>query len=171
MVRIIVYVTIFIVSSFFSIISAQDKPIKPCSEISYSEFNFWIGNWDVYNTKGELIGHNIVVKMPNACAIQENWTSKTSKSKGTSYNYYNKTNNTWNQVWIDNTGFSLVLKGSFKDNTMVLKSDLVVNDNGDYYNRITWTKNKDSSVTQVWDYLDKDNKKIKEVFRGIYKKR
>lgn len=170
MVRIIVYVTIFIISSFFSIISAQNTPTLPCNEINYTQFDFWVGNWNVYNTQGKLIGHNNVLKMPNACAIQENWTSKTSTSKGTSYNYYNKKDNTWNQVWIDNTGFSLVLKGDFKDSTMTLKSNLVKNDKGNYYNLITWTKNKDGSVTQVWYFLDENHKKIKEVFRGIYKK-
>ncbi|WP_440122551.1 hypothetical protein [Tenacibaculum sp. Ill] len=53
---------------------------------------------------------------------------------------------------------------------MTLKSDLVKNEKGNYYNQITWTKNKDGSVTQVWNFLNEDLKKTKEVFRGIYKK-
>ncbi|GFD76608.1 hypothetical protein KUL113_60280 [Tenacibaculum sp. KUL113] len=76
MVRIIVYVTIFVISSFFSIISAQNAPTRPCNEIGYTQFDFWVGNWNVYNTEGKLIGHNNVIKTPNACAIQENWDSK-----------------------------------------------------------------------------------------------
>ncbi|CAM1350767.1 hypothetical protein [Tenacibaculum crassostreae] len=170
MVRIIVYVTVFIISSFFSIVSAQNSTSVPCSDATYTQFDFWVGDWDVYNTQGKLIGHNTIVKMPNACAIQENWTSTTSKSKGTSYNYFNKSDNTWNQLWIDNTGFSLVLKGTFSNRTMTLSSDLIQSDKGNYYNEITWTKNEDASVTQVWNYLDENRKKIKEVFRGVYKK-
>ncbi len=53
---------------------------------------------------------------------------------------------------------------------MILKSSLIKSDKGNYYNQITWTKNNDGSVTQVWDYLNENHKKIKEVFRGIYKK-
>ncbi|CAL2083456.1 hypothetical protein [Tenacibaculum sp. 190524A02b] len=170
MVRVIVYVTVFIIATFFSKIKAQNQSQIPCSSIEYSQFNFWIGKWNVYNTKGELIGINNIVKTPNACAIQENWESKSSKSKGTSYNYYNKKDNSWNQVWIDNSGFSLVLKGNFENEKMILKSDLITGEKGTYKNVIEWKKNEDNSVTQTWNYTDEQGKIIKEVFKGIYKK-
>lgn len=170
MIRVIVYVTVFIISAFFSVITAQNETSIPCSSPEYAQFDFWVGNWDVYDANDKLIGHNNVVRVPNACAIQENWSSETSKSEGTSYNYYNKTDNSWNQVWIDNSGFSLELKGHFKNNAMVLKSNLIKSNKCNYYNLITWTKNNDGSVTQVWDYINENHKKIKEVFRGIYKK-
>lgn len=170
MARIIIYVSIFIISTFFSIVNAQNSSKVPCSDAEYSQFDFWVGDWNVYNTNGKLIGTNKIVRVPNACAIQENWASKASKSQGTSYNYYNKTDKSWNQVWIDNSGFSLELKGAYSNNQMSLKSKLINSPKGKYYNLITWTKNNDGSVTQVWDYLDENNKKLKEVFRGIYKK-
>ena len=171
MVRIIIYISIFIISAFFSIVNAQSTTKIPCSTPEYNQFDFWLGDWNVYNSDGKLIGTNNIVKVPNACAIQENWDSKTSSSKGTSYNYYNKTDNSWHQLWIDNSGFSLELKGVYKNNTMILKSPLVQSEKGNYYNVITWTKNNDGSVTQVWDYVNEQRQKIKEVFRGIYKKK
>ncbi|WP_420552491.1 hypothetical protein [Tenacibaculum aiptasiae] len=170
MVRFIIYVTLFTLSTIFSVVNAQNKGTKPCSSPEYSQFDFWVGNWNVYDTKKNLIGTNNIIKLSNACAIQENWVSKTSKSKGTSYNYYNKSDNSWNQLWVDNTGFSLELKGQYDANKMVLKSKLIKSQNGDFYNQITWTKNSDGTVTQIWDYIDKNHKKIKEVFKGIYKK-
>ncbi|WP_299125529.1 hypothetical protein [uncultured Tenacibaculum sp.] len=170
MARFIIYVTLFTLSTIFSVVNAQNKAVKPCSSPEYSQFDFWVGNWNVYDTKNNLIGTNNIIKLSNACAIQENWVSKTSKSKGTSYNYYNKSDNSWNQLWIDNTGFSLDLKGHYDANRMILKSKLIKSQNGDFYNQITWTKNPDGSVTQIWDYVDKNHQKIKEVFKGIYKK-
>lgn len=170
MARIIIYISIFILSTFFSIVNAQNSTKAPCSDKEYSQFDFWVGNWNVYNTNGKLIGTNHIVRVPNACAIQENWSSKTSQSQGTSYNYYNKTDNSWNQLWIDNTGFSLELKGAYSNQQMTLKSKLVNSPKGKYYNQITWTLNKDGSVTQVWDYIAENDQKLKEVFRGIYKK-
>ena len=94
------------------------------------------------------------------------------KSSGQEHhcNYYNKKDATWNQVWIDNSGFSLVLKGNYKNGKMVLKSKLLNGKNGKYYNQITWTKNPDGTVTQVWDIFDEKNKKVQEAFKGIYKK-
>ena len=53
---------------------------------------------------------------------------------------------------------------------MVLYSKLIKSKQEDYFNRITWSKNKDGSVTQVWEYLDKNGVVLKEIFKGIYKK-
>ena len=170
MARIVTSLLVLLMLLFSSLINGQNTKKAPCSGEKYSQFDFWIGNWNVYDTSGKLIGTNKLVKMQNNCVMQENWESKTSPSKGTSYNYYNRTDDSWNQVWVDNSGFSLVLKGKLVDGKMVLKSDLIKSKKGNFYNRVTWSKNKDNSVTQVWEYLDKNGKVISEAFRGIYKK-
>lgn len=151
-------------------LSSQNSNQIPCATKEYKQFDFWLGNWNVYDTKDNLIGKNRIVKMPNACAIQENWESKTGPSLGTSYNYYNAKNKTWNQVWIDNGGGSLVLKGNRIKNKMILKSGLSTNKNGTFYNKVTWTKKANGNVEQVWEVVNKNHKVINEVFRGIYKK-
>ncbi len=171
MIRVVVYVTIFVISTFFSIITAQTTLKNPCSSKEYKQFDFWIGNWNVYDGKGKLIGVNNIVKMPNACTIQENWTSKTSKNRGTSYNYYNNKDNSWNQVWIDNSGFSLILKGKFDNEKMILQSDVIKSKKVSYRNQIIWKKKKDNSVVQIWNYINDEGKVIKEVFKGVYKKK
>lgn len=148
----------------------QNQQTVICSGENYEQFDFWEGNWNVYDTNGKLIGTNKLVKMQNNCVLQENWKSKTSTNKGTSYNYYDKNDGFWHQVWIDNAGSVLNLKGKLIDGKMVLKSDVVTSPKGKYINSITWSKNKDGSVTQVWDYLNEKNEKMAEVFRGIYKK-
>ncbi|TMM32273.1 hypothetical protein FDT66_02070 [Polaribacter aestuariivivens] len=162
-----IVILILLISTNFR---AQSSSNKPCAGIEYNQFDFWIGDWSVYDTKNNLIGKNKIQKIQENCALQENWVSNTSSNKGTSYNFYNKIDNSWNQVWIDNTGFSLILKGNLVDEKMVLKSKLIESEKGNYYNRITWHKNKDNSVTQVWEYVNEKGKVISEVFRGIYKK-
>ncbi len=171
MLRSILFLIIILTISFSNKIYSQTATKKPCSGEKYSQFDFWEGDWNVYDTSGKLIGTNKLVKMQNNCVMQENWASKTSKNKGTSYNYYNKVDDSWNQVWIDNSGFSLVLKGKLIDGKMVLKSDLIKGKKGNFYNRVTWSKNKDNSVIQVWEYLNSDGEIISEAFRGIYKKK
>ncbi len=64
----------------------------------------------------------------------------------------------------------MVLKGNYSDGKMVLKSELINGQKGPYYNQITWVKNTDGSVTQIWDIFDEKNKKTQEAFRDIYKK-
>jgi hypothetical protein len=156
--------------SFSTVLTSQNQQKTPCSGAKYSQFDFWEGAWIVYDTKGNIVGTNKLVKMHSNCVMQENWVSKTGPSRGTSYNYYNKTDDYWHQVWVDNSGFSLMLKGGLIDGKMVLKSDLITSEKGNYYNRITWSKNNDNSVTQLWEYINEKEELISEVFRGIYKK-
>ena len=170
MMRVITYFIIFLMLFFSNILTSQNTEKVPCSGEKYSQFDFWEGSWTVYNTKGNVIGTNKLVKMQSNCVMQENWVSKSGPSRGTSYNYYNKIDDTWNQVWVDNSGFSLVLKGKLIDGKMVLKSDLITSEKGNYYNQITWSKNDDNSVTQLWQYVNEKDEIISEVFRGIYKK-
>lgn len=119
MVRILNYFIVFLMLFFSNIITSQNTQKAPCSIEKYSQFDFWEGSWTVYNTKGNIIGTNKLVKMQSNCVMQENWISKTGPSRGTSFNYYNKIDDSWNQVWVDNSGFSLVLKGKLIDGKMV----------------------------------------------------
>lgn len=171
MLRTITFLVLFLSTSISNELLSQNAKKIPCSGEKYQQFDFWEGNWNVYDVNGKLIGTNKLVKMQNNCVMQENWESKTSNNKGTSYNYYNKVDDTWNQVWVDNSGFSLVLKGKLVNGKMVLESDLIQSKKENYYNRVTWTKNDDNSVTQVWECLDKNHKVISEVFKGIYKRK
>jgi hypothetical protein len=163
-------ITLFLL--IFSVYATQSQTQKvPCDTNKHNEFNFWVGDWNVYDPQGKLIGTNNIVKMHSNCVMQENWESKVSANKGTSYNYVNLADNTWNQLWVDNSGFSLKLKGNLENGSMVLKSEKVKNQQGEYYNRITWTPHKDGSVMQLWELISPEGKVIQEAFRGIYKKK
>ena len=159
---------IYFLSIFSS--SAQNQKPKFCSSEKYKQFDFWEGDWNVYNVEGKLIGTNKLIKMYNNCVMQENWVSKTSPNRGTSYNYYDKADDTWNQVWVDNSGFTLVLKGRMKERKMILESQMQKTPKGNFYNRLSWYQQKDNSVIQIWERLDENKKVVNEVFRGIYKK-
>ena len=158
-----------IVFSFISLsISAQDQ--CPCCTSYHQQFNFWLGDWNVYDTNGTLVGENTIVEQENHCLLNEHWRGAKGTT-GRSYNYYNSKDSTWNQLWIDNNGGQLILKGTAIENGMLLKSAVVSTPKGNYYNQITWTKNNDGSVTQLWQYFDEENNLIKTAFKGIYKRK
>jgi hypothetical protein len=139
------------INIFFFFISivfvAQNQNNAPCTGEKYDQFDFWEGNWKVYDKEGDLVGTNKVVKLQDDCVLQENWISKLSKNTGTSYNFYNAKDDTWNQVWVDNTGFVMNLKGNFKDGKMVLKSELTKANPRNFANQIIWKKNKDNTIS------------------------
>jgi hypothetical protein len=154
----------------FSIYSYAQSDCACCTE-NHKQFDFWVGDWNVYDTIGNKVGENLILKLENNCIINEHWESVNGGS-GSSYNYYDQSDSTWNQVWIDSQGSNLVLKGKGEANKMTLKSRLLKGKKVDlYYNQITWTKNKDESVTQVWEIFDKNNQLLSTAFKGIYKKK
>jgi hypothetical protein len=143
----------------------------PAVLMTTKPFDFWVGDWTVYNNGGGIIGTNKVVKMIDGCVLQENWEASNKTNTGTSYNFFDSSDSTWNQVWVSNTGNVLRLNGHIdKEGAMVLKSELVNCPKGNYYNQITWTKNGDASVTQRWDILNESNQPLSKAFEGIYKK-
>lgn len=124
----------------------------------------------VYDTTGNKVGENSISKIENNCALVEHWKGALGGT-GTSMNYYDKTDNTWNQLWIDSKGSILKLKGQLKAGKMVLRSELQKGQKIDwYYNQITWTPNKDGSVSQLWEVYNKQDQLLNTLFLGIYKK-
>ena len=148
---------------------SQNAPCACCSD-EYHQFDFWIGEWDVFDTTGNQVGQNTIERQQDGCVIQENWASK--NTTGTSYNYFNATDSTWNQVWIDNQAGSLVLKGKFSDGAMRLRSELLIGKKVAFYrNEIIWTLHDDGTVSQQWNILDENDTILSVAFLGIYQKR
>ena len=142
-----------------------------CNYNQSNQFDFWVGNWNVYDTLGNKLGENRIEKQYENCVVQENWISSTL-NKGTSYNYFNPIDSSWNQLWLDNQGSILKLKGSFKNKKMVLKSELIPGQKvAFYYNQISWSKNADGSVNQVWQILDEHDNLMQLAFFGVYKRK
>ncbi len=154
---------------FFSA-NSQTNPCNCCSE-KYSEFDFWVGEWTVTNPDGSQAGTNTIAKSQGNCLLQENWKSANGKVTGTSNNFYNYKTKQWEQIWVDNLGGSLHLKGNREDNKMILRTDDETNKKGDtIYHRVTWTLNKDGSVHQYWETITNGND-ITVAFDGLYRKK
>lgn len=141
-----------------------------CCTAEHGKFDFWVGDWEVFNESGEKIGENLIEKLEDNCILNENWKGENGSS-GKSYNYYDSTDDTWNQLWLSNTGNILKLKGKAQLNKMVLKSKLIQGEKGSYYNQITWNKNSDGSVTQLWEIYDPQENLLNTAFEGTYRKK
>ena len=163
------FLSIFFILFFSFSNYAQDANCKCCNE-KHSEFDFWIGTWTVTNTDGKVVGKNVIDKIQDNCILRENWTSAKGKFTGTSNNFYNNVTKHWEQIWIDNQGGSLHLKGNRVGNQMILKTDVATNKDGNpFYHRVTWTLNDDGSVRQYWETITND-KDITVAFDGLYRK-
>jgi hypothetical protein len=145
---------------------AQNQNQSPCSNPKAHEFDFWIGNWTVYqNGTDKVVGYNNIVPVAAGCGIQENWKDVTGSSIGTSLNKYAFAKGKWQQFWIDNSGTTLELEGNFADNKMILTGQ-----SGDTTEKITWFKNADGTVRQLWEQSKDKGTTWIMAFDGLYKK-
>ena len=161
----------FLLIGLLAIISIQAQDQCLCCSEFHNQFDFWVGDWKVFDSVGNKLGENSITKLEDNCILNEHWVGAKGYS-GRSYNYFNRTDSTWNQLWIDNTGSHLELKGNLVNGRMVLKSELLKGQQVDwYYNQITWTPLPDEAVEQVWEIYGKDNTLLMVAFKGVYKKK
>lgn len=158
-----------LVFTLYSWMGLSQDSCACCTE-NHVLFDFWVGEWTVTNTDGSLAGTNTIIKIEDNCVLRESWKSAKGNFTGTSTNFYNATKGQWEQLWVDNSGSHLKLKGDRIENQMILSSDEFIGANGKKtFHRITWTVNEDGSVRQLWETLQDDNV-VTIAFDGLYKK-
>ena len=163
------FISILVFVIFGQGLLSQSDPCACCTD-DHKAFDFWIGTWNVTNPDGTAAGRNVIEKKQDSCILKENWTSANGKFTGTSTNFYNLKSGQWEQLWIDNAGTHLKLKGNRIGNQMILSSDEFMHTDGkNYVNRITWTSNEDGTVRQLWEVLQ-NGKVVNVAFDGLYRK-
>ncbi len=152
--------------SFFC--SAQENtPSCNCCQETYRQFDFWVGNWEVKDSAGTLLGHNRIELIEDSCGLRENWTGAKGTT-GTSISFYNSTNKQWHQSWIDGYGGSIIMNGSFTDGAMVMLSPKKENESGYVQNKTTWRPLSDGRVKHTWEITKDGGQSWSIVFEGYY---
>lgn len=100
------------------------SPQSPCSaDATYRQFDFWIGEWEAYNTNGKKAGDSRIERALDSCVIVENWSSAQSNYSGKSYNTFNSVTKKWQQYWVDNKGgVTEYFDGHYDDGKMILQT-------------------------------------------------
>ena len=104
-----------------SLMAQNQQAAFPClNDPQARAFDFWVGEWEVYNTGSKfLVGHSVVQNISGGCAILENWTATQPNSTGKSLNYYDTQKGAWEQDWIGSAGGPLrYYNGVYKDGAM-----------------------------------------------------
>jgi len=132
----------------------------------YRAFDFWIGEWEVRTSDGELAGINRVAREYGGCVLHERYATDRGYS-GESLNTYDVGRKVWHQTWVDSSGTLLLLEGGLRNGSMVLEGQTVGTDTQVTMHRITWTPNANGSVRQLWESTDA-NGRWSSVFDGMY---
>jgi hypothetical protein len=152
-----------------------DKPnawMNKTFENKLKEFDFWLGDWNVYDYKTKkLIGRSKIKKVAGSFGIEESFYSIPGPFHGKSLNKYNYLKGQWEQFWIDNNGLNHFFVGQYDSlsKKMVFKKEDKKGD-GIWYHELIYERQADGSIRQIWKQTN-NHKNWLINFNGLYVKR
>ncbi len=163
---VVVVLAFFIGPTVFAGESKSENP-APCSSVEHSQFDFWLGEWEVTNLTrpggAAPPAVNRISSLHDGCTLREDYQAPSGYT-GTSLTFYDGSSHLWHQTWIDNQGQALHLNGTLIDGSMVLADP----PEAQPLNRITWTPQPEGRVRQLWEVSTDAGENWSVVFDGLY---
>ena len=102
--------------------SAAPKPTA-CSAPEYRQFDFWAGNWDVFDVGSPAkVAHARVYLILDGCVLREDYQGADGH-QGQSFSIYDSTRKVWHQSWVTNRGELLTIEGKFEAGAIVMTGE------------------------------------------------
>jgi len=125
-------------------------PASPaCDTPDHKQFDFWVGNWDVYRTDtDQLVAHSLIEKLYGGCAVRESWMP-IGGTGGGSLNSWRPAEKKWRQAWTDSGNNWNEYVGGLKVGVMVLTGTSAKAAGTAVPIRMTYEAKSDGSVIQT----------------------
>jgi len=137
------------------------------SEQPETQFDFWLGEWDVtWGEDGRAT--NNVLRIMDDKIIQENFSAP--DLKGMSVSSYDAERGLWCQTWVDNSGTYLDFTGKFEDEKMMLVRDAIVKGQA-CKQRMVWYNIETSQFDWNWERSDDGGNTWRVLWQIKYKRR
>lgn len=156
---------------FAEIKAKAERKARPCENDSrWRQFDFWIGEWDVFAAAGHKAGENTIEKVANGCALLENWQG-VNGATGRSLNYFDISEAKWKQVWVDSRGEVMYYSGNFIDGAMRFEGYAPQLDGTKKFYRMSITPQENGDVHQLIEESLDAGKSWHVWFDGLYKRK
>jgi hypothetical protein len=129
---------------------AQPPPATapPCTSPEHRQLDFWVGTWNVTNSKGEPAGINRIEKILDGCVLQENWQGQRG-GQATSLSLYNAIDKKWQQMRVNSRGDVVFLAGGLREGKMEMTGTWTHRSGDVDHLKVTWEPLADDGVRQV----------------------
>lgn len=164
---------------FKEAIKRADLNANPCmSNKQAREFDFWIGEWDVYpNGANVIVGHSKIEMASGGCMILENWTALgLMPNTGKSMNYVNAVTGKWEQYWIGSGGLNpnnpqKFVNGEYREGAMRFEFEQVTRQGQKQMGRFIFFNERPDQVRQFNEVSSDGGKTWTTVYDFIYKRK
>ncbi|HEY5615296.1 MAG TPA: hypothetical protein VIL52_04675 [Bacteroidota bacterium] len=154
---------------FAPVLNAQQQ--APCKQSpEFRQFDFWVGEWEVRNPKGEKVGDSSIQLIIDDCVISENYTGVRGYT-GKSFNIYNAPLKKWQQFWVDSQGGVLEFSGAYSDGKLEYTAVSIDTLGKPLHHRMAFFDMPDKTVRQLWEQSTDGGKQWATVFDGTYVKK
>ncbi len=165
-------ITAFLMSSLLPLsVWGQTPASYSCMEVAeHRQFDFWAGQWRVESADGDThYGDNLIEISDRGCVLRENWQGA-SGSSGSSINFYDPSDQSWHQMWVDSGASIIRIKGGLGGDSMVLEGHIFyLADQRRAPFRGSWTPLEDGRVRQWFEEQNSDGE-WKTWFDGYYRR-
>jgi len=162
---------VFLLALSASSLQAQQPAPQPaCTRAEHKQFDFWVGEWNVFNAQGQQIGVNRISRISGGCALLEEWQAGNG-GDGKSVNFFDAADNQWHQVWVGGDGTVLRIAGTLEDGAMQLTGADRKTTRGTLRDRITWTPKSDGAIEQRWETSTDGGAQWQTGFLGVYRRK
>jgi tetratricopeptide (TPR) repeat protein len=164
---------------FTEVMTTVNTSAFPCLGVPQArEFDFWIGEWDVYpNGANVIVGHSKVEMASGGCMVLENWTALGAvPNTGKSMNYVNSVTGKWEQHWIGSGGLNVnnpqyFTNGEYKDGAMRFESISMSPQNQKQLGRFIFFNMGPDQVRQFYEISADEGKTWTTSYDFIYKRK
>jgi ketosteroid isomerase-like protein len=131
--------------------SAFARSTPPCTAPEYKQFDFWLGDWDVFDQGATTSSARVRVdRILDGCVLREQYHDPTG-TVGESFTIYDSARRLWHQTWVTNRGRLLTIEGDAHDSSLVLAGAYYRGNGEEVRVRGTWTPQgnnvRESAVT------------------------
>jgi len=152
-------------------VSVTDQAACASQQSPYRDFDFWIGDWEVYNaSNNDKVGVNSIRRLASGCLLLEQWQGVLGNT-GTSMNFYDPLQDTWRQVWQSEGVFIDYQGGLDDDGVMRLQGTISYHKTGKTAPfRGSWQPQADGSVLQILEQYHAETSQWSGWFSGVYRR-
>jgi len=140
---------VLLLSSLCAEAAGEPRTSSKCATAEHRRLDFWIGDWDAYDTGGsEKPGARVRVEVIlGGCVLREVYEG-TDGLVGESFTIYDSSRKLWHQTWVTNRGELLQIEGRFRGNSLTLQGSRLSPNGREEIVRGVWTS-QDGGVREI----------------------
>ncbi len=144
---------------FKELMATLDRQRRPCMYSAEArQFDFWVGEWDVFNVQGQKTGTSVIQQISAGCGVLENWRDVFG-NEGKSINFYDSNTHKWHQYWIGASGGPGRFSGIYENGALRYEGEPAVVNGARTLSRLTFF-NVDANTVRQFAEQSADEGKV-----------